>query len=109
MAVPGQFRRVTWLGRGPHETYWDRKTSGAVGFYQRGIERQLHTYARPQESSNKADVRWLALTTYRGRGLLAIGSPLLNVSAWPYTMEDLEQAKHIHQLPRRDTITVNLD
>jgi beta-galactosidase len=35
--------------------------------------------------------------------------PLLSVSAWPYSMEDLEQATHIHKLPTRDFITVNLD
>ena len=35
--------------------------------------------------------------------------PLLYVSAWPYTMEDLENAHHINELPNRDTITVNLD
>jgi len=38
-----------------------------------------------------------------------VGMPLLYVSAWPYTMQDLEKAKHINELPRRDTITVNLD
>ena len=27
----------------------------------------------------------------------------------PYTMEDLENAKHIHELPRRETNTVNID
>ena len=35
--------------------------------------------------------------------------PLLSVSAWPYSMEDLEKAMHIHELPRRDFITLNLD
>jgi beta-galactosidase len=34
---------------------------------------------------------------------------LLNMSAWPYTLEDLEAAKHIHELPRRDNITLNID
>jgi len=35
--------------------------------------------------------------------------PFLSVSAWPFTMQDLEAARHIHELPRCNTITVNLD
>jgi len=44
-----------------------------------------------------------------GAGLLAVGMPLLSVSAWPYSMEDLEKAMHINELPRRDFVTLNLD
>ena len=49
------------------------------------------------------------LTDAGGTGLLAVGDPHLSVSAWPYTMEDLEAATHIHELPSRDSITLNLD
>jgi len=109
MQIPGQYDTVTWYGRGPHETYWDRKTSGAVGLYSAALQDQIHHYVRPQENGNKTDVRWLALTDKSGVGLLAVGLPLLNVSAWPYTMEDLEQAGHDYLLPSRDNITINLD
>jgi beta-galactosidase len=30
--LPGNFDQVSWFGRGPHESYWDRKTSGRVNF-----------------------------------------------------------------------------
>ncbi len=109
MAIPGELNTMTWYGRGPHETYWDRKTGAAVGIYSGPVEEQIHDYVRPQENGNKTDVRWVALTNRNGTGLLAVGMPLLSVSAWPYTMEDLENARHINELPRRDTITVNLD
>jgi beta-galactosidase len=33
----------------------------------------------------------------------------LNFSAWPYTMDDLQTAKHINELPERNLITVNID
>ena len=35
--------------------------------------------------------------------------PIIDVSAWAFTMQDLEKARHIHELPQRDTITVNID
>ncbi|HUU83536.1 MAG TPA: glycoside hydrolase family 2 TIM barrel-domain containing protein [Phycisphaerae bacterium] len=109
MRVPGEFDTMTWCGRGPHETYWDRKTGAAVGVYSGPVAEQVHPYVRPQETGNKTDVRWAALTNDDGVGLLAVGMPLLNVSAWPFTMEDLEAADHPYELPHRDAVTVNLD
>jgi len=98
MAIAGRFCNMSWFGRGPHETYWDRKTGAAVGQYCGTVEENIHVYVRPQENGNKTDVRWLALTDNGGAGLLAVGMPLLSVSAWPFSMEDLEKAKHIHEL-----------
>jgi len=109
MAMPGEFSTMTWFGRGPHESYWDRKTGAAVGLYSGPVAEQIHLYVRPQETGNKTDVRWLTLTNKDGVGLLAVGMPVLSASAWPCTMQDLETAKHIHELPQRDTVTVNLD
>ena len=31
------------------------------------------------------------------------------IGAWPYTQADLETAKHPHELPRRDTVTLSVD
>jgi beta-galactosidase len=109
MAVPSRLDKLTWLGRGPHETYWDRKTGAAFGLYSGPVAENIHTYVRPQENGNKSDVRWMALTDDDGVGLIAVGMPTIDISAWPYTMADIEKATHIHELPRRDTITVNLD
>ncbi|MBN2593825.1 MAG: DUF4981 domain-containing protein [Sedimentisphaerales bacterium] len=109
MAIPSEFSTMSWFGRGPNESYWDRKTGSAIGLYSGPVEENLHPYVRPQETGNKTDVRWVALTNKDGAGLLAVGMPLLYASAWPFTMDDLEKATHINELPRRDTITVNLD
>ena len=109
MAMPGRFNTLTWFGRGPHETYWDRKTGSAIGLYSGLVNEHIHTYVRPQENGNKSDVRWMSLTDQNSAGLIAVGMPTIDVSVWPYTMADLEKARHIHELPQRDTITVNLD
>jgi len=109
MAIPGRYSTMTYLGRGPQENYWDRNTGAAVGLYTGSVEEQMFVYTHPQENGNRTDVRWLTLTNSSGAGLLAVGMPLLSISAWPYSMEDLGRATHIHELPRRDFITVNLD
>ncbi|MBM4024089.1 MAG: DUF4981 domain-containing protein [Planctomycetes bacterium] len=109
MALPARYSTMTYLGRGPHENYWDRHTGSAVGLYRGSVEELMHVYTRPQENGNRTDVRWLTLTDSGGAGLLAVGMPLLSISAWPFSMDDLEAAKHIHEPARRDFITVNLD
>jgi beta-galactosidase len=109
MEMPGEFRKMSWFGRGPQESYMDRLTGYAVGFYTENVYRPEHVYVRPQENGNKTDVRWAAWTNTKGTGLLAVGSPMIYASAWPYSMGDLEKARHIHELPSRETITVNID
>ena len=107
--IPGQFNMVTWFGRGPWENYWDRCTGAAVAQYHAPVNQQIHRYVRPQENGNKTDVRWVALTAPNGKGLLAVGLPLLYVSAWPYRMEDLENGKHCFEPQNQEIITLNLD
>jgi beta-galactosidase len=107
--LPGEYQQLTWFGRGPHESYWDRKTSAAVSLYSSTVHEELHPYVRPQENANKTDVRWVGLTNGEGAGLLIIGNPVFCFSAWEYSMRDLEQARHIHELHRSDSITLNVD
>ena len=109
MTVPTSFDTMTWYGRGPHESYWDRKAGAAVGVYRGSVEDQYFDYSEPQENGNKTDVRWVSLTRSDGAGLQAVGRPLLSVSAHRYTTEDMEAAKHLYEMQPRDFITVNLD
>ncbi len=109
MEMPGQFAHMSWFGRGPQESYCDRKTGYALGLYEENVYQPEHIYVRPQETGNKTDVRWAAWTNKKGVGLLAVGEPTINASAWPYSMADLEKARHINELPKQKTITVNID
>lgn len=110
MQIPGKFNKIEWFGRGPHENYIDRKESALIGRYSLTIEQWIHNYVFPQENANRCDVRWLALLDENENGLIAIGNPLLSVSAWPYTQERLRKAWHINELmPRDENITLNLD
>jgi beta-galactosidase len=109
LTLPQEFQAMEWYGRGPHESYWDRKRSAAVGQYRGTVDEQFVEYSRPQENGNKTDVRWLALTNQEGIGLLAIGRPLLSVGARNYRTADLENVRHHHILQKRPFVTLNLD
>jgi beta-galactosidase/beta-glucuronidase len=109
MTLPGGLETFTWYGRGPQETYADRKEGARMGVFSGRVDEQYYPYIKPQENGNKTDVRWAALTNAAGVGLLAVGMPLLNVSAHHFTAEDLTAAAHTHELKRREEITLHLD
>ena len=108
--IVGEFKEVSWYGRGPHESYWDRKTGAAVGIYSCEVEELIHKYVRPQETGNRTDVRWLKLTNEYGVSVMITGMPMFEFSAWPFEMKDLEIARHVNELEfRKDLITLNID
>ncbi|MFO1476746.1 MAG: glycoside hydrolase family 2 TIM barrel-domain containing protein [Verrucomicrobiota bacterium] len=109
MALPAGFDRIAWFGPGPQETYCDRKDA-KLGVYSGSVDEQFYAaYTEPGETGNKVDVRWLALMNESGAGLLAVGMPLLSANALHYGTADLNAATHPFQLPRRDSVTLDLD
>jgi beta-galactosidase len=107
--IPGAYDKMTWYGRGPEESYADRKTGMAVGLYTENVYAPAVEYIRPQEIGNKADTRWVCWTDKNGVGLMAVGLPMIYTSAWYCTMQDMEIARHPYELPKRDAITINID
>lgn len=105
----GDMDAMEWFGRGPHENYIDRKTGAAIGKYTISVKEDFNHYIQPQESSNRTDVKWFKLSDKVNVGWHISGKQPLSISAWPYTMEDLETAKHTYELPERDFITLNID
>jgi beta-galactosidase len=107
------FDNLAWLGKGPQETYSDRQDA-RVGLYRGKVKDQFFEYIKPQETGNKEAVRWLALTDPQGRGLLAIGQPLLSANALHASTDDLycatnKENYYSYMLPKRETVTLNLD
>ena len=109
--LPKEFDKISWFGRGPHETMADRKAGAPVGFYTKSVENYIHPYIRPQENANRTDIRWATITNKENFGLLIsyLTGGFLNVSVWPYSIEDLDAATHTHELPKRNYITLNID
>lgn len=90
LILPCEYHYIQWYGRGPGETYSDRK-GAKVGIYGGTTWEQFHAYPRPQESGNKTDVRWVRLINDDGFGLEAVADDqLLNTSAWPFAADQLD-------------------
>lgn len=80
----------TWFGRGPFETYADRKTAGHIGLFSDSITNAYHPYVRPQESGNHTDVEFFAVhpSGQKGVRFYAAGEPM-SCSALPYSLKQL--------------------
>ncbi len=89
--MPSAIDTVEWYGRGPHESYADRKTSAAVGLWRGRIADQNHDYMRPQETGNKVDVRWMELSQAGAGGLRVTGDMPLSMNALAFPYEDLSR------------------
>ncbi|MBV7441476.1 DUF4981 domain-containing protein [Weeksellaceae bacterium TAE3-ERU29] len=115
MTLPLDFVNIEWYGRGPWESYNDRKTSSLVGLYKGDIKSQYHPYVRPQESGNKSDVRYAKITREDGTGFLIQSTDeLLNVNALPYSPEQLfpgleKQQTHSGELEYDKNIHLDID
>ncbi len=110
LGIAESLDNFTYLGKGPHENYSDRQLSADVGLYKESVANDYYAYIRPQESSNKTEVRWFSLTNTKGKGLYFAGvSNNLSVSAWPYTTQNVEEALHTYDLKKSGYITLNVD
>ena len=99
-AVAKQFDNVSYFGRGPLANYSDRCYSADVGLYRSKVADWLENFTRPQDTGNREEVRWLALTDDKGVGVrIDSTNGNLPMSVLPYTQQELKGAAHIYQLP----------
>ncbi|GAB2579162.1 beta-galactosidase, LacZ type [Spirosoma areae] len=113
--LPATTTNLSWYGRGPFESYADRKDAAFVGLYERKLTDQFFPYIMAQENGNKTDVRWARLTDESGMGLLIMSDmstgALININARDYTDAALLKAKHpdTQELERGNVTVVNVD
>lgn len=89
LMLPDSFKNVSWYGKGPEESYWDRKTGMKTGVFSGKVADQFHVYSRPQETGNKTDVRWMKVVS-ENISLKATSNKLLNASVWPFAMTEID-------------------
>ena len=110
MALPKEYNRFSWYGRGPWENYIDRDADTFMGVWEGLVEEQAYPYYRPQETGNKTDVRWLTIRDEAGKGIRVDGAQPLSVSATNHRPEDLDPGMTKKQqhwsdvIPRNETV-----
>ncbi|MDR7275732.1 glycoside hydrolase family 2 TIM barrel-domain containing protein [Catenuloplanes atrovinosus] len=107
LRLPDEMQSFAYYGRGPHESYNDRRSGARLGVYRSTVEREYVRYSRPQAYGNHTDTRWASL--HDGRAGLLVGGAR-DVSVTPY--DDLDRAEYDHQLPlvrNRDWVTLHAE
>ncbi|KAI0469106.1 glycoside hydrolase family 2 protein [Xylaria cf. heliscus] len=111
-------RIVEWFGRGPLESYADKKQSQFINTWGWPSNSMFWEYEFPQESGNRTDIRWVELREEYGgdddgRLLRARFGDHEGASftVMPYTAEDIDECTHPHELRarKRDDHIVRLD
>jgi beta-galactosidase len=109
MAGPAGLDQVTWFGLGPGEAYRDSHRAVRVGRYRATVGDLQTPYVFPQENGNRAGVRWAEITDRSGSGLRVAGEPVIDLTVRRWTTEDLDAARHPHELEPRDRVFINID
>jgi len=110
MGIERNYDNIEWFGKGPFENYIDKRYGVDAGVYNLPIKDFMENYVVPQENGNRTDVRWMYLSNPKTKdGLLIVADSLLSMSAWPYTEENIQNAKHTNKLKNAGYITLNID
>ena len=114
LEMPAAMEQLAWFGRGPWDSYRDRKEACLPGVYQSTVTEQYEEYILPQEHGTKQDVRWMALSDSEGRGLLFVAPDQMAASAVHFRPEDnytnrTSRMKHTYQFKSCDNTVVCLD
>nr|POE65593.1 beta-galactosidase [Quercus suber] len=111
MALQKGMEEMEWFGRGPGECYKDMKLSQKVGRHRVTHVDELWAGPEfPQESSNRTDTRWLAISDGETKLTAQFYSTetetegrreLFDFMACHYDVKDIDAAQHPYELERK--------
>ena len=105
-----------WFGRGPGESYRDKKEAARIGVWSSTVDEMPNTYEFPQENGNRTDTRWIHLTNSQGNGIRAIltcekpeRDTGFDFSVQRFSAHEIQDAKHPYDLGKSDRVILRLD
>ncbi|KAF5989034.1 glycoside hydrolase, family 2, n-terminal [Fusarium bulbicola] len=101
MSLPKGYNMATWFGRGPGESYRDKKEAARFGQWSASIKDLQTNYEWPQENGNRSGVRWVQIESKNATLEARMDAPL-NFSLRRYSVEDLDQSLSPHELIELD-------
>ena len=109
LVLPTGFEDLTWFGRGPWESYVDRKTHALVRKWTSTVSAQHTALIPPSECGGHEDTRWVELRSCDGRYLRVAGEAPFHFDARHFSIADLRAATHDHLLQRRAETFLSID
>lgn len=133
-ALPRSNYHFDWFGRGPHETYSDRKGGAKLGKFSLPLSAMPHSYLRPQENGNREELRYAVIREeepfssqnsadypnsekpFFGKVLsgnvlsIHADSPgIFSLGAGPWSRKELNKTEHVHELPSSEAVFIHAD
>lgn len=108
LSVPGKLSEVSWYGLGPEENYPDVQEHTRIGIYKKQIEEMHENYVMPQENGHREGTQWITLGNSEGSLQIVSANPI-GFDAHHYTIEALEEAKHLGEIRKSEDIILHLD
>ncbi|UKZ74776.1 hypothetical protein TrVFT333_002446 [Trichoderma virens FT-333] len=115
LSLAPEFTSATWFGRGPGESYRDKKHAQRFGRFSCAIDKLAPKYEYPQESGNHTETRWVEFkapdTGVSLRASFVNRPDGFDFQASHFDALDVEKARHMYELEsyRRDEVIVRLD
>lgn len=107
----------TYFGRGPMESYSDKRLASYVSKFETTVTDNYEPYIFPQENSSHDDTVWAAISNMAGHGLL-ISAPntesftvndTFSINASHFSTKQLTETDHRHKLIPDKKTFVNVD
>ena len=114
LEMPSTMEQLQWFGRGPWDSYRDRKEACLPAVYQSTVTDQYEEYILPQEHGTKQEVRWLSVRNGDGVGMLFAAPDQMAASAVHFRPEDNytdrnNRSRHTYQFKTCAQTVVSLD
>lgn len=114
LKIPADFHRMEWYGKGPLESYTDRKSGMKLGVYTGDVKEQYYPYVRPQETGLKEEVEWVCFTNDSGKGIVIVADQKVAVNAQKFDFSMLEHRgqrdmAHGSDIMSTDKISIAID
>lgn len=98
------FHSLSWYGKGPFETYSDRKDAAMTGSFTSSVCDQHVPFLRPCECGGHEDTRIMTLSD-GSHEVQVTGRNDFHFSALPYSLEEYQNAEYDNDLPKVSTGT----
>jgi beta-galactosidase len=110
--LPKRFSQVSWYGRGPWDSYPDRKETAHIGLWRSTVAQEYVHFPHPQDCGNHEDCSLVVLSDDEGHEwrMEAVDAPF-SFSALPFSANEIAGSRHDWQLPdsRATHLTIDLD
>ena len=110
--MPADCEQLAYFGRGPVESYIDKKHASRISRYATTVSEHFEHYVHPQENMAHTETRWVEVSNRAGQGLLATNteeSKSFSFNCSHFTDGQLTDAAHDFELTPLAETVVHLD